>query len=109
MHKSKSRDTVKKNEKEAKKGRDLCCNDFCEYECVLETLAETDPACCAAHRLGCICCCCCLIRRIKKRKKKTAVFPVDVLEITNERVSEVEMNSIPVVMEQPKPRHRHTI
>ena len=39
MHKSKSR--VKKNEKEPKKGRDLCCNDFCEYECVLETLAET--------------------------------------------------------------------
>ena len=102
------KDTVKNNEKESKREKRRC-NDFCEYECVLETLGETDPEFCAAHRLGCICCFCCLIRRIKKRKKKTAVVPVDVLEITNERVSEVEINSVPVVIEQPKPKYRHTL
>ena len=100
MKKSNSRDadTVKshENKQNREKLNKFCCNDFCEYECVLETVAETDPECCAAHRLGFICCCCFLIRRIRKAKKKA-------------KVGQDENHSDPVVMEQPKPQHRHTI
>ena len=100
MQKSKSRDedTVKnhENKRNREKLNKYCCNDFCEYECVLETVAETDPECCAAHQLGFICCCCCLIRRITKARKKA-------------KVGQDENHSDPVVMEQPKPQHRHTI
>ena len=113
--KSNDNDTVEKtNIKISDKNRRdicerLCCDDLCEYECVLETLTETDPACCVAHRLGCICCCCCLIRRIKKRNEKNKIDPSNQLEITSGQVSHDKVYSVPVVMEQPKSQHRHTV
>ena len=88
--------TIKVNEKQVKQG--------------LGTLAETDPECCVAHPLGCMCCfCCCLIRRLKKRKKKATVDSGYQLKVTNDKGLQVELNFTPAVIEQPKPQHRRTV
>ena len=75
----------------------------------LGTVVETDPECCAAHPLGCICCFCCLIQKIRKRKKKTKVDQENQLEVTNDKGLQVDLNFTPAVIEQPKPHHRHTV
>ena len=71
---------------------DCCLENFCEYGCFGEAVAETSPT----GNLACLCCCC--LFGIRRRRKKNKI---DTSNRVDKSVQTIDQGSAYVITEQP--------